>query len=1428
MKKLVLITAALLVFFAGLYAQQQTWIHVQSNHFVQLASDAFTGTSGTYLGANWQPCGKLTGVFNNLQYRSNQAGGDGNSNIDCSLYTGAGVGLTPPNDQYAQATVVVASPASVLRTALELRGSTAPSIAPSYIGCGWDALDFGDSNGHYRIWSQQSGASTPVSLLLTTITPATNDVIWCQVRGKLVLMMQNGTVIGAAYDTSGTSSGWAGMLYNDPNTGAPPAGDVIWDAFSVGYLQTTLIGRLGQVGTLTWAHITPPPPPPSGTGENGYCSINTDASCFVGNLLDGPAALPTQGMYTGMDGTPSPGPTVTANLGGTGLQAALNSAVCGEIIQVPPLNGAVQNQYTPIVLPALGCDKNHWITIETASINATGFPAEHVRATPCQINLASVANYPSYSCSSPAFLMPRIQATSGGGTSSEPITLAAGANYYRIIGIELGVPHGIINDLYLADMSGGGDHIILDRDILHGETVSCTLGGSTGTTYACNSADQKGGWQSQGATNVALINSWVYDIACPQGSCTDAVGVGGGNGAIANHTIKIWNDFISSAGESWIFGGSGNGVGSTTVTPTDIEIRGNYSYKPVSYLLCTKCSGSSYPEFKNLGEIKNAIRVLVEGNRFENSWSGWQTDQSGYAFLLTPKNQANSVNITASSDSTGTILTATGTGVTWPSSITSPNCGQAFHCGIAFGTSTINTFVQSITDPTHIVVSPAVTVSTSANAKTFTPGLNPTAIDTDVTYRFNRTMNTTNAVQFAAATSDGGDRSLGIHNVSIHDNLFEGVNYQNDNNAANNKAVCLQITNGQAAPANVYNYLFEHNTCMVVAGLPFSLSGLDNSLDETNTDSAGATGQYFSNETIRNNLGPAGGQVAYKAGSIYPGGLVAGLKQQGCTPAVTGTTCTWIYTENVLGIGLWTSQNNNTPFPSTNQTCGVNSATCFPNGPTAWHALFQNYFGPAGQPAYLGNFKLANGSTYALGGTDNRDIGIGDWTTWTNLQSVNASYSTTYTPAAFTTTSLPVATQGTNYDQNVLATSASPFQWVMLDPSTPSLPAGLQLQVGPNCNGPVWCIIGNPTATGTFSFQLDLYDGAQQYATHTYSLTVNPSGSGGPSTNANWQVAATIPSACASVGGINFGAIRNSSGGGGVANEWYITCHTGSIYKSTNQGASWTDISAGLTWTAGMFSVQVNTHNGSLIVATQGNPVNWYISTNDGSSWTQVVPTGGYKNTAAAAHQGCGLPWPGHDDNLICGGLFGSIGTSAWYSSNDGASAITVTTGTSSSTYALATSDIDGSKWLGSETAGVYKSTDGGQTWTNVLTTCPSPCSGSYGNISAFAFDPSGNPVFNAQGGIWKGIGSGTTYTWTHEQSWGIQGDDVYKDSLNSMYASNGGAVHSVFRSLDGGVTFTAWDTGFPNSQEVQTFVENPADGKIYAFSQAGLYSTPK
>jgi len=83
------------------------------------------------------------------------------------------------------------------------------------------------------------------------------------------------------------------------------------------------------------------------------------------------------------------------------------------------------------------------------------------------------------------------------------------------------------------------------------------------------------------------------------------------------------------------------GGGGATVNPQDIEVRRNHFFKPTIWHLGQPgfVGGSGGQAFvvKNHFELKNAQRVLLEGNVIENVWGGFS--QVGYSVLITPKNQ---------------------------------------------------------------------------------------------------------------------------------------------------------------------------------------------------------------------------------------------------------------------------------------------------------------------------------------------------------------------------------------------------------------------------------------------------------------------------------------------------------------------------------------------------------------------------------------------------------------------------------------------------------------------------------------------------------------------------------------------------------------------------------------------------------------------
>jgi hypothetical protein len=173
----------------------------------------------------------------------------------------------------------------------------------------------------------------------------------------------------------------------------------------------------------------------------------------------------------------------------------------------------------------------------------------------------------------------------------------------------------------LIEFSGPADHIVFDRLWIHGtaqdESVRGILLGQS--------------------RYVAVVDSFITDFHCVSrsGACGDAQAICGGIGDGPMGPYKILNNFLEASGENIMFGG-----GPGTAPPHDIEVRHNHMFKPMTWMKGQSgyIGGRDGNSFivKNLFELKNAQRVLLDGNILENNWGGFT--QVGFAILLTPKN----------------------------------------------------------------------------------------------------------------------------------------------------------------------------------------------------------------------------------------------------------------------------------------------------------------------------------------------------------------------------------------------------------------------------------------------------------------------------------------------------------------------------------------------------------------------------------------------------------------------------------------------------------------------------------------------------------------------------------------------------------------------------------------------------------------------
>lgn len=334
--------------------------------------------------------------------------------------------------------------------------------------------------------------------------------------------------------------------------------------------------------------------------------------------FDGPAELPRVYLRTSLADTLAPG-HVRMVRAGDNLQEALDDAKCGDTLQLQA-GATFRGQ---IRIPEKFCDDAHWIIIRT-SARDDALPPEGTRLTPCYGGTASLPGRPDFHCSSPRNVLARIEYD--GNSGSGPLNFTQGANHYRFIGLELtrGAPGASITVLAFMKQRGGAHHLIFDRVWMHGTAQDETTRGIA----------------LSGMTYVAIVDSYFNDFHCVAvtGSCTDAQAISGGGGDNPGGPYKIVDNFLEASGENILFGG-----GPATTTPSDIEIRHNHLFKPMIWKEGGEgfLGGTSGRPFivKNHFELKNAQRVLFEGNVLENAWGGFS--QMGFSILLTPKNQGD-------------------------------------------------------------------------------------------------------------------------------------------------------------------------------------------------------------------------------------------------------------------------------------------------------------------------------------------------------------------------------------------------------------------------------------------------------------------------------------------------------------------------------------------------------------------------------------------------------------------------------------------------------------------------------------------------------------------------------------------------------------------------------------------------------------------
>jgi hypothetical protein len=286
--------------------------------------------------------------------------------------------------------------------------------------------------------------------------------------------------------------------------------------------------------------------------------------------------------------SPANPPAATSNTlrlsAGGNLQAALNNAVPGGTI-VLEANATYSGNF---VLPAK--PGSEYITLQSSALESLPPPQARIN--------------PSFSRFLPKIVTP----------NDEPAVRAgSGSHHYRFLGVEFRPAPGQSPDDLIQIGSGAEQDLarlphdfIFARDYIHGDPGEGAKRGITLNGRA-----------------ITVQDSYISDIK-REGQDTQALCGWSGSGP-----LTIVNNYLEAAGENVMFGGALTPL--PELLPSDIEIRHNYFFKPLSWKMDHPSQAGKHWSVKNLLELKCGRRIHVEGNVFENCWADGQT---GFAFVF--------------------------------------------------------------------------------------------------------------------------------------------------------------------------------------------------------------------------------------------------------------------------------------------------------------------------------------------------------------------------------------------------------------------------------------------------------------------------------------------------------------------------------------------------------------------------------------------------------------------------------------------------------------------------------------------------------------------------------------------------------------------------------------------------------------------------
>jgi len=261
-------------------------------------------------------------------------------------------------------------------------------------------------------------------------------------------------------------------------------------------------------------------------------------------------------------------------------------------------------------------------------------------------------------------------------------------------------------------------------------------------------------------------------------------------------------------------------------------------------------------------------------------------------------------------------------------------------------------------------------------------------------------------------------------------------------------------------------------------------------------------------------------------------------------------------------------------------------------------------------------------------------------------------------------------------------------------------------------------------------------------------------------------------------------------------------------YKTTNGANSWTSIGAGISVCSPsqVAGVAVDPTNSNHIFAAHvasGCSGGIFESTDAGSNWTQIAGIGvgsGLGNDAWT------LAIDPTDNQKM---YVGTIHFAVAYSSDGGHNwTQNFPTGAAETSITIAVNPATPSRVLLGNASGLYLSTDNAHTWTSELAQVSS-------SVDDIKFAPSNSAIgyLASSNGIYKTTDGGLNWTQMGQASLSPVGLAIDPNDPTVIYIAT--SALGIYRSIDSGATATAKNTGLPTSSNMQWITQSSSNHDI-------------